>query len=108
METPPPDADETPDDDEMPDEMPEEELLPDDVPVDDDPADDDEPPVYRCGSTEVMCANLAPMTAAAATESRPIRQVIFLTLRKPSSRARAALVYSLRFTASGLPVILCD
>lgn len=112
-----PDEDEPPDEDEAPDEaLPDDELVPDapelpegealpddedgpdDVPVDDDPADDDEPLVDRSGSTAVMCANLAPMTAAAAAESKPTRQVIFLTLRRPSSRARAALEYSLRFT----------
>lgn len=83
MATPPPDDDETPEDDEIPDE--------EDVPVDDDPADDDEPSTDRCGSIALMCANLAPMTAAAAADSRPTRQVIFLTLRRPSSLASAAL-----------------
>ena len=56
----------------------------------------------------VKCANLAPMTAAAAADSRPTRQVIFLTRRRPSSRASAALEYWVRVTASGSPVILCD
>jgi hypothetical protein len=100
---PPPDEDETPEDDEIPDE----EDVPAEVPVDDDPADEDEPPTDRCGSTAVKCANLAPMTAAAAADSRPARQVIFLTRRRPSSRARAALEYLVRVTASGSPVILC-
>lgn len=103
MVVPPPDEDETPEDDEIPDE----EDVPAEVPVDDDPADEDEPPTDRCGSTAVKCANLAPMTAAAAADSRPARQVIFLTRRRPSSRARAALEYLVRVTASGSPVILC-
>jgi hypothetical protein len=84
-----PEEDETPEDDEIPDE----EDVPAEVPVDDDPADEEEPPTERCGSSAVMCANLAPMTAAAAADSRAIRQVIFLTRRRPSSRARAALEY---------------
>ena len=67
------------------------------MPVDD-PADEDEPPTVRCGSDGVKCANLAPMTAATAAESRPTRQVIFLTRRRPSSRARAALEYGVRVT----------
>jgi hypothetical protein len=83
-----PEEDETPEDDEIPDE----EDVPAEVPVDDDPADEEEP-TERCGSSAVMCANLAPMTAAAAADSRAIRQVIFLTRRRPSSRARAALEY---------------
>jgi hypothetical protein len=95
----PPEEDETPEDDEIPDE--------EDVPVDDDPADEDESPTVRCGSAAVKCANLAPMTAAAAADSRPTRQVIFLTRRRPSSRARTALEYWVLFTASGSPVILC-
>lgn len=41
----------------------------------------------------LKCANLAPMTVAAAADSRPTRQVIFLTRRRPSSRASAALDY---------------
>jgi hypothetical protein len=95
----PPEEDETPEDDEIPDE--------EDVPVEDDPADEDESPTVRCGSAAVKCANLAPMTAAAAADSRPTRQVIFLTRRRPSSRARTALEYWVLFTASGSPVILC-
>jgi len=102
--TPPPEDDETPEDDEIPDE----EDVPAEVPVDDDPEDEDEPLTDRCGSIAVMCANLAPMTAAAAADSRPTRQVIFLTRRRPSSRASAALEYWARVTASGSPVILCD
>jgi hypothetical protein len=101
---PPPGEDETPEDDEIPDE----EDVPAEVPVDDDPADEEEPSTDRCGSTAVKCANLAPMTAAAAAEKRPIRQVIFLTRRRPSSRARAASEYWVRVTASGSPAILCD
>ena len=73
----PPPEDETPEDDETPDDVPAE------VPEDDDPADEDEPSTDRCGSIAVMCANLAPMTAAAAADSRPTRQVIFLTRRRP-------------------------
>ena len=81
--------------------------MPCQVPVDDDPADEDEPSTDRCGSIAVMCANLAPMTAAAAADSRPTRQVIFLTRRRPPSLARAAAEYWVRVTASGSPVILC-
>jgi hypothetical protein len=112
--TPPPeelDGDETPEDGEIPDD---EELLDDEdppvvvpvevpveVPPDDDPFDEDEDePTDRCGSMVLMCANLAPMTAARAADSRPTRQVIFLTRRRPSSRARTALEYSVRFTAN--------
>ena len=101
---PPPEEDETPEDGEIPDE----EDVPAGVPVDDDPADEDEPLTDRWGSTAVKCANLAPMTAAAAADSRATRQVIFLTRRRPSSRARAALEYWVRVTASGSPAILCD
>ena len=101
MAAPPPEEDETPEDDEIPDE--------EDVPVDDDPVDEDEPSTDRCGSATVKCENLAPMTAAAATDNRPTRQVIFLTRRRPSSRAMAAaLEYLVRVTPSGSPVILCD
>ena len=89
MVMPPPEDDETPEDDESPDE----EDVPAEVPVDDDPADEDEPSTDRCGNIAVMCANLAPMTAAAAAESRPTRQVIFRTRRRPSSRARATSEY---------------
>ena len=103
MATPPPEDDETPEDDEIPDE----EDVPAEVPVDDDPEDEDEPWTDRCGNIAVMCANLAPMTAAAAADSRPTRQVIFLTRRRPSSLASAALEYWVRVTASGSPVILC-
>ncbi len=98
MATPPPEEDETPDEEDVPAE----------VPVDEDPADEDEPPTDRCGSIAVMCANLAPMTAAAAADSRPTRQVIFRTRRSPSSRASAPLEYSERVTAPWSPVILCD
>jgi hypothetical protein len=84
-----PEEDDTPEEDEIPDE----EDVPAEVPVDDDPLDEDEPSTDRCGSTAVKCENLAPMTAAAAAESRPTRQVIFLTRRRPSSRATAALEY---------------
>lgn len=83
----PPEEDETPEDDEIPDE----EDVPAVVPVDDDPPDEDEPSTDRCGSATVKCENLAPMTAAAAADTRPTRQVIFLTRRSPSSRALAAL-----------------
>ena len=103
MATPPPEEDETPEDDEIPDE----EDVPAEVPEAGDPEDEDEP-VDRCGSIAVMCANLAPMTAAAAADSSPTRQVIFLTRRRPSSRASAALEYWERVTASGSPLILWD
>jgi hypothetical protein len=96
---PPPEEDETPEEDEIPDE--------EDVPVDDDPADEDDPPRFRWGSAAVKCANFAPMTAAAAADSRPTRQVIFLIRRRPSSRARASLEYWVRVTAQGSPAILC-
>jgi len=96
---PPAEEDETPDEDEIPDD--------EELPVDDDPADEDELSIDRCGSVGVKCANLAPMTAAAAAESRPTRQVIFLTRRRPSSRALAALEYWVRLTPSESPVILC-
>jgi hypothetical protein len=102
--TPPPEEDETPEDDEIPDE----EDVPVEVPEDDDPADEDEPSKDRCGSIAVMCANLAPMTAAATADSRPTRQVVLLTRRRPSSLAVAALEYLVRVTALGSPVILCD
>ena len=104
MVEPPPEEDETPEDDEIPDE----EDVPAEVPEAGDPEDEDEPSVDRCGSIAVMCANLAPMTAAAAADSRPTRQVIFLTRRRPSSRASAALEYWERVTASASPLILCD
>jgi hypothetical protein len=102
--TPPPGDDETPEDDEIPDE----EDVPAEVPVDDDPEDEDEPPTDRCGNIAVMCANLAPMTAAAAADRRPAHQVIFLTRRRPSSLASVALEYWVRVTALGSPVILWD
>jgi hypothetical protein len=85
-----PEEDETPEDGESPDG--------EDVPVGDDPADEGEPPRFRCGSTAVTFANLAPITAAAAAETRPTRQVIFLTRRRPSSRARAAFECWVRVT----------
>ena len=94
MVVPPPEEDETPDDEGAPPEVPV-----DDDPVDDDPVDDDEPPTVRCGSTGVKCANFAPITTAAAADTRPTRQVIFLTRRRPSSRASAALEYWVRVTA---------
>ena len=89
------------------DEIPDEEDVPPEVPVDDEPADEDEPPTVRCGSTGVKCANLAPMTVAAAADSKPTRQVIFLIRRRPSSRASAAFEFWVRVTASGSPVSLC-
>ncbi len=100
MVAPPPEEDDTPEDDETPEE--------EEVPVDDDPADEDEPSSDRCGRATVKCENLAPMTAAAAADNKPTRQVIFLTRRRPSSRAMAALEYLVRVTTSGSPVILCD
>lgn len=107
MVVPPPDApeeDETPEEDDIPDDVPDDV----EVPPDGDPVDEGEVPIDRCGIAAVTWANLAPMTAAAAAESRPTRQVIFLTRRSPSSLARIAAEYSLRFTASGFPVILWD
>jgi hypothetical protein len=105
--TPPPEEDETPETPED-DEIPDEEEVPVEVPEVGDPEDEDEPSTDTCGSIAVMCANLAPMTAAAAADSRPTRQVIFLTRRRPSSLASAALEYWVRVTASASPVILCD
>ena len=86
MTVAPPEDDETPEDDEIPDE----EDVPAEFPVEDDPEDEDEPSTDRCGSSAVKCENLAPMTAAAATDNRPTRQVIFLTRRRPSSRWSAS------------------
>ena len=81
---PPPEAGATPDEGAIPDDEDE-----DEEPLDDDPAGADEPSNEICGSAAVMLANLAPMTAAAAAESSPTRQVTFLTRRSPASRARA-------------------
>jgi hypothetical protein len=72
--------DEIPDDEEIPEDDPDVEELPPEE-------DDDEPSTDRCGSTAVRCANLAPMTTAAAEASSPTRQVSFLTRRRPSSLA---------------------
>ena len=100
-------ADETPDEEEIPDT---------DEPCDDEPCDEeldwpDEVPLPvpdplagllgRCGRDGDRCANLAPAKAAAAAANRPIRQVIFLTRRRPSSLARSADCWE-RFTGSGL------
>ena len=101
MVTPPPVPDVIPDDEEIPDEDDPEFALPP-------PDEDDEPSVDRCGRAAVMCANLAPMTAAAATASTPTRQVTFLTRRRPSSLAvSAAFECLVGFTATGLPSNLC-
>jgi hypothetical protein len=105
-------ADETPDEEEIPDT---------DVPCDEEPCDDEpcdeepdwpvevpppvpDPPVRplgRCGRDGDRCANLAPAKAAAAAANSPIRQVIFLTRRRPSSLARSVDCWG-RFTGSGL------
>jgi hypothetical protein len=110
---PPLPADETPDEEEIPD--------CDEDPCDDDPCDEDpcdeeldwpgevplpvpDPlvrPLGRCGRDGDRCANLAPTKAAAAAANSPIRQVIFLTRRRPSSLARSAGCWE-RFTGSGL------
>jgi hypothetical protein len=103
---PPPDEDETPDEEEIPDEdeTPDEEVpagLPAPPPADEAPPDPpapDEPPTERCGSEGVKCANSAPITAATPAESNPMRQVILLTLRRPSSRTRTAGEYWVRCT----------
>jgi hypothetical protein len=81
-------------------EIPEDGESPDgeDVPVAGDPADEGEPPRFRCGSAAETLANLAPITAAAAAETRPACQVIFLTRRRPTSRARAAFECWVRVT----------
>lgn len=109
MEVAPPEDDETPEDGEIPegDETPDEDVAAG-TPADDDPADGDEPLTGRWDGAAVKCENLAPMTAAAAADNRPTRQVIFLTRRRPSSLAAAALAYWVRVTAPGSPVILCD
>ena len=108
----PEDEEETPDEEEIPDEdEPAEEDVPDEdeevpvevpapAPVDEappEPAAPDEPPTERCGSEGVTCATFAPITAAAPAESSPIRQVIFLTRLRPSSRTRVSLEYWVRF-----------
>lgn len=87
-----PEEDETPDEEETPDEddVPAGEEAPDEEPV---PADDEVAALFdvRCSIDVETWENLAPMTAAAAADSRPTRQVIFLTRRWPSSReSRAA------------------
>jgi hypothetical protein len=98
---PPPDEDETPEEEETPDEaeVPDEDVPDDEVPADEPPAPPapDGPLTDRCGSDGVKCANSAPVTAATPAEIRPMRQVIFLTRRRPSSRAKTALEYWVRF-----------
>ena len=116
MTVPPPEEDETPEeDDELPevsedfDELPEvpevledfddvpdapdvpdvPDLSDDELPPDDVRALDAEVPVDSCEDA-VVCANFAPIRAAAAAESRPAVQVSFLTRRRPMSLARAA------------------
>ena len=83
MVTPPPVPDEIPDDEEIPDEGEDPDVAPP-------PEDDDEPPTDRCGRAAVRCANLAPMSTAAAEASNPTRQVSFLMRRSPSSLAASA------------------
>ena len=115
---PPLPADETPDEEEIPEteepcdeepceeepceEEPCEEKLdwPDEVPLPEPPVR----PLCGCctdGRDGDRCANLAPTKAAAAAASSPIRQVIFLTRRRPSSLDRSADCWE-RFTGSGL------
>jgi len=100
-------ADETPDEEEIPvtdepcDVEPCDEELdwPDEVPL---PVPDPLAGLLgRCGRDGDRCANLAPTKAAAAAATSPIRQVIFLTRRRPSSLARSADCWE-RFTDSGL------
>src|SRR5262249_5112986 len=109
----PPPAGETPDEEEIPDtdepcdeepfdEEPFDEELdcPDEVPLPGPPVR----PLCGCctdGRDGDRCANLAPTKAAAAAASSPIRQVIFLTRRRPSSLDRSADCWE-RFTGSGL------
>jgi len=106
----PPPAGETPDEEEIPDT---------DEPCDDEPCDEEldwldevplpvaDPPVrllgscWRCAWDGDRCANLAPTKAAAAAANSPIRQVIFLTRRRPSSLACSADCWE-RLTGSGL------
>jgi hypothetical protein len=107
---PPLPAGETPDEEEIPDteepceEDPCDEELdwPDEVPL---PVPDPlAGPLGRCGTDGGdgdRCANLAPTKAAAAAANSPIRQVIFLTRRIPSSLARSADCWE-PFTGSGL------
>jgi hypothetical protein len=83
----PEDFDDVPEDfDDVPD-VPD--LSDDELPPDDVRALDAEVPVDSCEDA-VVCANFAPIRAAAAAESRPAVQVSFLTRRRPMSLARAA------------------
>jgi hypothetical protein len=85
-----PEEDETPEGDaeaRVPEELPED----DELWADEAWVPDVEPLVDSCEEA-VMCANLAPTRVAAAAESRPTVQVIFLTRRRPVSLARRAAI----------------
>ena len=115
-----PEEDEVPDDDDVPDE--DEEVsddVPDDLLAEDVPADlldDDVPELLdaTCVAVVEVWAKVAPMPAAAAADSRPTCQVIFLTRRRPRSldwRAAATSVAGATgldlVTGTELPVIFC-
>jgi hypothetical protein len=89
----------------VPGETPDEEDRPPEEPCEE-PVWVEEPPepdrCGRCGSDGVRCANRAKTKAETAAATRPIRQVIFLTRRRPSSLARRAAVCCERVTRSGL------
>jgi len=112
-----PDEDVLDDDDEVPDEVPEDlpaDLLAVDVPADD---EDDEVTVLldaTCLTAVDVWAKVAPMPAAAAADSRPTCQVIFLTRRWPRSLDWRAAAMSAGgatgldlVTNTELPVIFC-
>ena len=106
-----------PEDDETPDEddSPEEDEVPDDLLAEDVP-DDEAPELLdaRCVAVVEVWAKVAPMPAAAAADSRPTCQVIFLTRRWPRSldwraaatSAAGATGFDL-VTSTELPVIFC-
>jgi hypothetical protein len=83
-----PEEEETPDEEDSPeedDEVPD--VVPDDVLEDEVPEDDEVPELLdvTCLTVVDAWAKVAPMPAAAAADSRPICQVIFLTRRWPRS-----------------------
>jgi hypothetical protein len=95
---PPPVPGETPDEEDTPDE-------------DDWPVLVAEPlvrPLGRCGSEGTMCAKREKTATAPAVASSPIRHVIFLTRRRPSSLASCAAVCRERVTGSEVSAILLE
>lgn len=78
-----------PEEDETPDEAdrPEEDEVPDDLVAEDVPDVAEVPGLLDDAGVAVVeaCAKVAPMPAAAAADSRPTCQVIFLTRRWPRS-----------------------